>query len=120
MYVGNERQKLYEALREIVDEISFEELYKKLGWNYDKLFDVCKGVTSEFKTHQNKLLGKLELPELFNPSVDPEFLRKHFTDSLIDLAMLMEFKIPDIKNPKRERNPVWLSYRKMWLNYRGY
>ena len=120
MYVGTERQILYEALRENTDDISFKELYERLGWTSDKLFDVCKGVTSEFKNHQNKLLGKLQLPELFNPDVDKEFLIDHFTDSLIDLAMLMEYKIPELKNENRERNPIWLSYRKQWLFYRGY
>jgi hypothetical protein len=120
MYVGDDRQKLYEELRKVEDEITFEQLYKNLGWDYDKLYNVCKSVTNEFAKKHRKMLSKLESPELFNPVEDIEFKEKHFRDSLVDLAMLLEYVLPEIQNPKRERNPIWLAYRKMWLDYRGY
>lgn len=120
VYVGNERQKLYETLRNLEGEITFKNLYEKLGWTYDELYYVCKSITTEFKQKQRELLGNLELSEIFNPDVDKLFLQNHFTNSLIDIALLLEYKLPEIRNPKREKNAIWLGYRKMWLRYRGY
>ena len=121
MYVGNDRQKLYEELRKVKDTITFEQLYKNLGWNYDKLYNVCKGVTSEFASKHQDMLSRLQSLKFFDiDNFDEEFMKKHFSDSLVDIAMLLEYKLPEIRSPKRERNAVWLSYRKYWLNFRGY
>ena len=120
VYVGGDRQTLYECLRRLDGDISEVELRLKLGWSQDKLFFVCSGITKSFKDRHRELLVDLKLSDLFKPDIDRALLVNHFGDSLIDMGLLLEHKIVELKKNDRNRNPVWLGYRKLWLMYRGY
>jgi hypothetical protein len=120
VYIGNDRQKLYEALRSVKDEISLKDLAKKLKWTDQQLLDVMCPIGKELKESNALMLMGKQLPDIFNENASEEFLKDYFRNSLVDLALLQEGKVSELRNRPSFDTPINQAYRALWKKYRGY
>lgn len=105
--------KVYLALRSEPHTITLSGFAKRLGWTTQEVLDVICPVARENRENSNQhILSIMQQGD--------EALEQHFLEPMVDLALLIQDRLFELKRRIKPTNQEYIRYLEKWKQYRGY
>ncbi len=115
--LNEDEQDLMVTLKVLEDGITQEQLAERMGWDKQRLIDVCCNVARDFTSFNRLNTLKMSIMLI---SKDPDLKRDYFTQPLVNCALLMESKLVELNSREKFKCNEHQVFLKQWKKHRGY